>query len=112
MWKTKSKSKSNSYKKNKKGGVRLSTQFVKNTGTTDRKTAIQFFLGNSTFRILTNNSISCITLVASLKANTPSPFKSMRSNNIQLEVRSILLKIFVTNPVLKTKGWYDIPGRK
>ena len=109
MGKSNSKSKSNSYKK---GGVRLSTQFVKNTGTTDRKTAIQFFLGNSTFRILTNNSISCITLVASLKANTPSPFKSMRSNNVQLEVRSILLKIFVTNPVLKTKGWYDIPGRE
>jgi len=101
-----------SNKKNKKGGVRLSTQFVKNTGTTDRKTAIQFFLGNSTFRILTNNSISCITLVASLKGNIPSPFKSMRSNNVQLEVRSILLKIFLTNPVLKTKGWYDIPGRE
>jgi hypothetical protein len=96
---------------NKKGGVRLSSEFIKRTGTTDRKTATQFFLVNSNFRLLTNNSVSCITLVASLKDTIPSPFKSMRSNNVQLEVRSILLKIFLTNPNLKIKGWYNIPGR-
>jgi hypothetical protein len=101
-----------SYKTNKKGGIRLSSEYVKQTGTSDRKSATQFFLVNSTFRLLTNNSISCITLVASLKDTIPSPFKSMRSNNIQLEVRSILLKIFLTNPVIKTTGWYNIPGRK
>jgi hypothetical protein len=105
--------------KRKKGGVRLSSDFVKTSGD-DRKSAIIFFLNNSTFSILTNDSISCITLIAKLNDNIKTPFKSMRSNNIQLEVKSILLKIFLVHPTITSiphnqitkTGWFDIPGRE
>ena len=54
------------------GGVRLAP------GYTDRNDALAFFLGNSTFRVLTNNSISCITLVVSIDPGVPSPYKVLR----------------------------------
>jgi hypothetical protein len=38
-----------------------------------------------------------------------TPFKSMRSNNIDLEVKCILLKVFITNPT--QSGFITIPGR-
>ena len=46
--------------KTMKGGVELKPSWNNKTD------AIHFFLANSKFRILTNNSISCITIIAIL----------------------------------------------
>lgn len=87
-----------------KGGVRISSSFLNhiagnsNINKSPREEAIYHFLNYSSFEVLTNTSISCITLKATLNNNVESPFKSMRSNNIDLEVRCILLKIFITTP--------------
>ena len=97
------------------GGVRLTTRFFNYSISKGvnrnklRETAIQYFLKNSSFKILTNSSISCITLKATLNNNIETPFKSMRSNNIDLEINSMLLKIFITNPT--QSGFIPIPGR-
>ena len=85
-----------------KGGVRLAS------GYTDRNEALAFFLGNSTFSVLTNNSISCITLVVSLDPGVPSPYHVLRRNNFDARVDKILLKIFIT---ANQSGWYTIEGR-
>jgi len=85
-----------------KGGVRLAS------GYTDRNDALAFFLGNSTFRVLTNNSISCITLVVSIDPGVPSPYQVLRKNNFDARVDKILLKIFIT---ANQSGWFPIEGR-
>jgi len=85
-----------------KGGVRLAS------GYTDRNDALAFFLGNSTFRVLTNNSISCITLVVSINPGVPSPYQVLRKNNFDARVDKILLKIFIT---ANQSGWFPIEGR-
>ena len=84
------------------GGVRLVSGF------TDSKDALYFFLMNSTFRVLTNNSISCITLVVSLNPGVPSPYAVLRNNNFNARVDKILLKIFIT---ANEPGWFEIDGR-
>jgi len=94
--------------KNIKGGVRLTTQYLTENPNGDRNTACNYFLSNSTFSVLTNSSISCITLVATLNNGIISPFKSMRSNDIEYLVNRLLLKIFITNT---QSGWYTIDGR-
>uniref|UniRef100_A0A6C0KGH1 Protein kinase domain-containing protein n=1 Tax=viral metagenome TaxID=1070528 RepID=A0A6C0KGH1_9ZZZZ len=91
-----------------KGGVRLSDTYLKDKPDGTLGTATDFFILNSTFKILTNNSISCITLIATLNNGVMSPFQSMRSYNINNYVNQLLLKIFITN---ENKGWYVIPGR-
>jgi len=94
--------------KNIKGGVRLTTQYLTENPNGDRNTACNYFLSNSTFSVLTNSSISCITLVATLNNGIISPFKSMRSNDIEYLLNRLLLKIFITNT---QSGWYNIVGR-
>lgn len=91
-----------------KGGVRVTTQYLTENPNGDRNTACNYFLSNSTFGVLTNNSISCITLVATLNNGILSPFKSMRSNNVEYLVNRLLLKIFITNT---QSGWHTILGR-
>ena len=85
-----------------KGGVRLAS------GYTDRNHALSFFLGNSTFSVLTNNSISCITLVVTLNPLVNSPYTVLRHQNFRKCVDKILLKIFIT---AEDHGWITIPGR-
>jgi len=85
-----------------KGGVRLAT------GYTERNEALAFFLRNSTFSVLTNNSISCITLVVSLVPGVSSPYQVLRRNNFDARVDKILLKIFIT---ANQPGWFPIEGR-
>lgn len=91
-----------------KGGVRLTTQYLTDNPNGDRNTACNYFLSNSTFSVLTNSSISCITIVATLNNDIVSPFKSLRSNDIEGLVNRLLLKIFITNT---QSGWYNIVGR-
>ncbi len=85
-----------------KGGVRLASGYA------DRKQALAFFLMNSTFSVLTNNSISCITLVVSLVPGVPSPYRVLRARNFNDHVDKILLKIFITSP---KDSWFEIVGR-
>ena len=94
--------------KKQKGGVRLSDEYKKWEPAGTTTTANAFFMENSRFRILTNNSISCITLVATLNEGIESPFRSMRSNNIDIPIRALLVKVFITNA---QPGWYPIENR-
>ena len=84
-------------KRNIRGGVRLAS------GYTDRHAALSFFMNNSTFSVLTNSSISCITLVATLNPDVASPYKSFRNVDFNAEVRKILLKVFIT---ANEAGWF------
>ena len=90
----------NTRKKNKKtwkGGVRINEEFIRRFGTKTREECMNYFMENATFELLTNSSRSCITLIA--KYHGPlSPFKSMRSNHLDLTVRSLLVKILLTDP--------------
>jgi len=95
--------------KKQKGGVRLSIEYKSANPQGNTTTANAFFMANSRFRILTNNSISCITLVATLNEGIESPFRSMRSNDIDIHVRSLLVKVFITN---QRSDWYSIPSRE
>ena len=85
------------------GGVSLNREISDN-----RSNAIHSFIQNSTFSILTNSSASCITLIAEIKPGFTSPFTTMRSNNFDLDVNKILLKIFLTS---EHRGKIDIEGR-
>ena len=84
-----------------KGGVSLVPDY-------DRNEALGFFLNNSTFSVLTNNSISCITLVVTLNRNVTSPYTVLRSINLNARVDKILLKIFIT---AEDHGRIPIQGR-
>jgi hypothetical protein len=110
-----------------KGGVRITNDFKeavyslkhKYPNINTRQAALDYFLENSTFSILTNNSISCITLVAKFKKrrgeNTINPFMSMRSNNVSVPVEQLLLKLFVTNTQEgwdAQDGWYKTPTNR
>jgi hypothetical protein len=94
-----------------KGGVKITNVFYNQYKPDDnvRGMAFDFFLNNSTFRILTNSSISCITLISELNPGVVSPYVNDRANVFNVEVRRLLLKIFLTHPT--TTGWYDIPNR-
>ena len=59
--------------------------------------AINFFKSNSTFSILTNSSLSCITFKAVLKPPVESPFIHIRSGIIEQPVRTLLFKYFPIN---------------
>ena len=77
--------------------------------------AVTFFLENSTFRIFTNSSISCITLIAKLNQGIKSPFISIDSLNFARDITSLLLKIMPSTAVILKPGSSTdkaaIPGR-
>lgn len=75
-----------------KGGIRISDAFDNK----NPKNAFNFFMENlKECAILTDDSVSCITLVCSLKDKVTSPYQSMRSTNFNLPVNKMLLKIFL-----------------
>ena len=67
--------------------------------------AIDFFKSNSTFSILTNSSLSCITFKAVLKPPVESPFIHIRSGIIEQPVTTLLFKYFPIN-TLNAKNKY------
>ena len=101
-----------------KGGIRLSDDYLHDNGT-DPLNAIDYFMENSTLEILTNDSISCITLIATLYDGFVTPFLSVRSNTLNAEVRKLLLKVFITFPGSESdilddedpRIWKEISGR-
>jgi len=94
-----------------KGGVKISNVFSNQypPNANIRRIAFDSFLNNSTFRILTNSSVSCITLISELNPAAGSPYLNDRANNFNVEVRRLLLKIFLTHP--RETGWHSIPNR-
>jgi hypothetical protein len=79
------------------GGVRINEKFIQQYGEKTRAECMNYFMENATFKLLTNTSRSCITLIATYHGLL-SPFKSMRSNHLDLTVRTILVKILLTDP--------------
>lgn len=98
-----------SAKRKFKGGIRLSERYMHDNGT-DPLNAIDYFMENSTLEILTNDSISCITLVATLNEYKVTPFLSVRSNTLNAEIRKLLLKVFITFPGIDTSSEPPISG--
>ena len=86
-------------KHTKRGGVS-----VKKTGifkTYTRAFALDYFMSQSKFKIFTNNSLTAITILATLNDGVDTPFRSMRSLKLFMDVRKILLKISVTRDTSK-----------
>ena len=75
------------------GGISLTKKWKNAT----KQEVLDHFLQNSDFKILTDNSVSCITYVATLRADTESPFFSIRSNLFQQPVCSLLMKVCIHN---------------
>jgi hypothetical protein len=80
------------------GGVRINEDYIGQYGRKTRAECMKYFMENATFKLLTNNSASCMTILATLPNNYKSIFKSMRSNDIDISVRTLLVKIFLTIP--------------
>jgi serine/threonine protein kinase len=80
------------------GGIAFDNTRIPNVHT--HESAVRYFFDNSTIRILTNNSISCITFVLELNVGFLSPFMNFRlsdRNTLGGEVRRLLFKIFPTD---------------
>lgn len=79
-----------------KGGVRTTNNY------TD-ETAISYFFNNSTFRILGDDSVSCIPILVTLNPDkiSNSPYKIVRTNYVNKSVSQLLIKIFI---------WGEKPG--
>lgn len=71
-----------------RGGVILSDEYI---GTT--QDALYFFLANSTFRIISDDSVASYIYTCHLKDGVTSPYIQMRSDNFKSPARCILLKI-------------------
>jgi hypothetical protein len=84
----------------------------------DKNTALDYFISNSEFKILSDDSISCITILANLKPNKISPYKTVRHGIIDQHVNTILIKCFVWGnqntirsakaPLNRRSGWIEV----
>uniref|UniRef100_A0A6C0HYW7 Protein kinase domain-containing protein n=1 Tax=viral metagenome TaxID=1070528 RepID=A0A6C0HYW7_9ZZZZ len=91
-----------------KGGV-----FLDKSQFGNRRQALMHFIENSDIRILSNNTISCISLLVKLKDGSPTPFKSIRlSQGLGRDVRQILLKIFPSDSTASKVVCTDIHLRE
>jgi hypothetical protein len=70
--------------------------------------AIYFFKTNSTFSILTNTSLACITFKATLNKEVISPFIQIRSGIIEQPVTTLLFKYFPMNSVDANTRYFNI----
>ena len=75
------------------GGISLHKKW-KNV---NKQEVLDYFLQNSDYKILTDNSVSCITYIATLRPNIESPFFFIRTAIFQQPVRCLLLKICIHN---------------
>ena len=89
-----------------KGGVRLTHIYP---GT--REEAITDFLGNSTYTFVSNNTISCMAVLANLNAGIDSDFISCRSNNLDAPVRQMFVKLMLVDDIAANVVHHFIPGR-
>jgi hypothetical protein len=89
-----------------KGGVRLSQLYQ---GTRDQ--AMLDFLSNSTYTFLSNSTISCMAVLANLNAGINSNFRSCRSNNLDVLVRQMFVKLMLVDINAADTAEYLIPNR-
>ena len=89
-----------------KGGVRLISSYHG-----PREQAIVDFIANSTFTFLSNNTISCMAVLANLNAGIDSNFKSCRSNNLNVPVRQMFVKLMLVDITAADTAEYLIPNR-
>jgi len=112
------------YIMNQKGGFGLKNDWKEIVGTSKKTTPSKknnlmkeilydYFFPNSTFKMFTNDSISCITYLVTLNYGKKSPFESMRSTQFNIEIRTLLLKFFVTtnNNVTYPDDFLNLPDR-
>lgn len=74
-------------KKTQRGGVRITNTFT-------QVTAIKHFIQNSKFQLFTTSGISGIQVLAALNTDIESPYRTIRTNIFNKEVRQILFKLF------------------
>jgi hypothetical protein len=112
------------YIMNQKGGFGLKNDWKEIVGTPTKTTPqkknnlmkeilYDYFFPNSTFKMFTNDSITCITYLVTLNHGKKSPFESMRSTQFNIEIRTLLLKFFVTtnNNVTYPDDFLNLPDR-
>jgi hypothetical protein len=98
-----------------KGGVRLTntwSKVVNGKQQLDGNGALIFFLqnlDNKGIKILTDNSISCVTYKLQLKGGVESPYVSIRSNDLENPVNTILIKVGV---ISKTGTTVYVPFKR
>ena len=86
-----------------KGGVRLKSRWIESqnadgTITYDYNGAFIYYIQNcDKVKILTDDSISCVTYMFYLKDGVESPYVSVRSNNVDEPVKILLIKIGVVS---------------
>ena len=71
-----------------KGGVRITPDFNKDS-------AITFFIKNASYTIFSRSGISGITVLVTLNRGVKSPYKMIRTNNINAPVLHLLFKFFI-----------------
>ena len=70
------------------GGVRIIPDFNKDS-------AITFFIKNASYTVFSRSGISGITVLATLNKGVKSPYKMIRTNNINAPVLHLLFKFFI-----------------
>ena len=92
-----------------KGGISLYENHTKiGDFRLNNVSAIHYFLQNSTFSVLTNDSLSCITLLVKLNNHIESPFVSFRYSSFNKPIKILLMKLFLVN---MNRDFYEIEGR-
>ena len=87
-----------------KGGLLINSLYLQKIDSIEE--AINIFKSNSTFSILTNNSMTCITFKATLKKGFDSPLIHIRSGIIDEPVTTLLFKYFPISPYSDTEILY------
>lgn len=77
-------------KTRKKGGIHIIRHFTP-------LTAINHFINNSTFSVFSTRGTTSIIILATLKPDIVSPYRTIRSNEFNIPVNKILLKLCSTN---------------
>jgi hypothetical protein len=77
-------------KTRKKGGIHIIRHFTP-------LTAINHFINNSTFSVFSTRGTTSIIVLATLHNGTISPYKTVRSNEFNIPVNKLLLKLCSTN---------------
>ncbi len=88
-------------KKTRKGGVRI-------VNTYNQTNAIIYFIQNSTFQLFSKAGISGLQVLATLNADIKSPYRTVRTNLFNSEVRQILFKLFKVGSKRGFSGNYKI----
>lgn len=85
----------------RRGGIRIINSFTSTT-------AIKYFLANSSYKLFSKSGVSGIQILATLRPDKQSPYKTIRTNAFNIEVKQILLKLFTVGNKHGYSGDYRI----